>query len=192
MKTLVALLLTACGSKPTRDEPVTPPKIPVMVDAALASTDAATASIDASVPDLPKVAVEVPVKPDALQTWLIAAHYKAWSHESQNHVSDGPHETVRVFLSPSLVKSLGEKAPEHPVGAAAVKELYTKGKHTGWAVSVKLKAKSDEGKGWYWYEVFSTEPKGKAPYQGVGFRLCRDCHYEGGGSDLVRSLYPLQ
>ena len=132
------------------------------------------------------------MKPDALQMWLIAGHYKAWPHESKEHVSDGPHDSVKVFVSPLLLKSLDAKATEHPVGAAAVKEIYKDGKHAGWAVSVKLAPKSNEGKEWYWYEIFSTQPKAKAPYQGVGYRLCRDCHFEGGGVDLVRSLYPLQ
>lgn len=193
MRALVALaVVVACGgNKPTRDTPVTTPPPPV--DAAPASTpDQAVASVDAAIPELPAIATTVPTKPDALQDWLIAGHYKAWPHESKLHPSEGPHETVKVFLSPVLAKSLGQKSTQHPVGAAAVKEIYKDGAQAGWAVSVKLAANSNEGKDWYWYEVFSTQPKPKGAFQGTGFRICRDCHFEGGGVDLVRSEFPLQ
>ena len=94
-------------------------------------------------------------------------------------------------MSPSLFASLEAKASRHPRGAAAVKELYNAaGRHMGWAVSVKVAEKSARGKGWYWYEVFSTQAGAKAAYQGRGFRLCRECHREG-GSDQVLIPFPL-
>jgi hypothetical protein len=61
----------------------------------------------------------------------------------------------------------------------------------GWAVSVKVADDSDAGKGWYWYEVFSTEATAKPAYEGVGKKLCRACHSDG-GVDQVLITYPLQ
>ena len=159
-------------------------------------TQARDAAIDALVVDafepLPAVAVEVPTTAAALQAWLVAAHYKRWAHESKPHESDGPHGYgVRTYVSPSLVTSLETKAAEHPRGAAAVKELYdATGKQMGWAVSVKVADKGARGKGWYWYEVFSTQAGAKAAYEGRGLRLCRECHREG-GSDQVLIPFPL-
>jgi hypothetical protein len=192
MRLLAALALVACGSKASREEPVPPtppPTTPVPADApAVAAADAAPLADVA----LPAIATEVPIKAADLQQWLVAAHYKAWSHESKDHSSDGPHgDTVRTFISPSLASSFAAKRTAHPKGAAAVKELYEAGKHSGWAVSVKVADDSAAGNGWYWYEVFSTKANAKAAYQGKGTKLCRECH-ESGGTDLVLIPYPLQ
>jgi hypothetical protein len=139
------------------------------------------------------VATVVPVKPAELQAWLVAGHYRSWAHESKSHESAGPHgDAVKTFVSPSLRASLQQGGAPHPRGAAAVKELYdAAGKHTGWAVSVKVAADSASGKGWYWYEVFSTAPGARPAYEGVGKELCRDCHTER-GSDQVLIPFPLQ
>ncbi len=56
---------------------------------------------------------------------------------------------------PPLDKSMKAGNDSHPEGAAAVKEIYENAKLKGWAVSVKTQADSDNGKGWYWYEVVS-------------------------------------
>jgi len=173
MKLLVALALVACGSRSAREEPVPQPSARV----APVPADAAT---------------EVPTQAAELQRWLVAAHYKAWAHESKDHSSDGPHgDTVRTFTSPALASSLADKRAAHPKGAAAVKELYEAGKHSGWAVSVKVADDSAKGNGWYWYEVFSTSASAKAQFHGIGTKLCRECH-ESGGTDLVLIPYPLQ
>jgi hypothetical protein len=213
---IAALAIAACGSRTTpREESgagTTPPGAPVVAaapparspggDAAAppapapgdASALPAPSAGDATAPSaLPAVATVVPVKPADLQAWLIAGHYRSWAHESKPHESAGPHgDAVKTFVSPSLRASLQAGGAPHPEGAAAVKELYNAaGKHTGWAVSVKVKADSASGKGWYWYEVLSTAPGAKPAYEGVGKELCRDCHTER-GSDQVLIPFPLQ
>jgi hypothetical protein len=185
-----ALALAACGSRSVpRDErkPIAgqPPVTGDQPGDSRAGGDGAV--------DLPAEATTVPVKPTELQAWLIAAHYQKWAHESKPHQSTGPHEeTVKTFISPSLRASLQQGGTTHPEGAAAVKELYDgAGQHKGWAVSVKVAADSANGKGWYWYEVFSTAPDAKPAYEGVGKELCRDCHAEK-SADQVLVPFPLQ
>ena len=196
---VVVVLVASCTKRSESPPTASPP-----ASSTAASHDAATtAPIDVAVvevtvdaapaKELPAIALDVPTKATDLQKWLVAAHYKQWPHESKTHESDGPHgDAVKTFVSPSLVASLGANATAHSRGAAAVKELYDKaGKHMGWAVSVKVAADSASGNGWYWYEVFSTVEGAKAPYQGVGVKLCRECHSEG-GVDQVLIPFPLQ
>lgn len=185
MKLAASIVLVACGSKPAREEsrPATPP-VPVPV---VPTPDAMPAEAFVIVME-----AEAPTKAAELQRWLADGRYKTWAHESKQHPSDGPHaETVITFLSPLLERSLAMNAKSHPKGVASVKELYKAGKHMGWAVSVKTDADSASGKNWYWYEVFGTAPDAKAPYQGAGVELCRDCHTEG-GVDQILVPFPLK
>jgi hypothetical protein len=65
---------------------------------------------------------------------------------------------------------------EYPKGVASVKEIYdASGKHTLTAVSVKVAADSDGGKGWYWYEG--------ANEAGIGRATCVGCHGAAGSDD---------
>lgn len=146
----------------------------------------------AGVPDGPaEEPTTIPTEPAALQQWLATGSYSRWQAESKTHPSEGPHGGhVRTFLSADLAASLAA-GTDHPAGAASVKELYGDGTAvTGWAVSVKLTGDSADGDGWYWYEVFTTEPAGTADYQGVGLDLCTDCHVA--GSDYVLIPFPLR
>ncbi len=186
MKLLAAILLVACEQPPREVPIVRRPSKP---------RDPTPAEMDA-MKDFVRVvdpSVDVPI--GALQPWLIAGSYRAWPHESMQHVSSGPHaETVVTYLSPSLVASLRDKAKAHPQGAASVKELFKHGEHVGWAVGVKTAADSANGKTWYWYEILSTAPtaKPKSRYAGLGVELCRDCHAENGGVDQVLTEFPLR
>lgn len=183
MRLLVALLLVACEQQPTSrsqaaaEAPVQRPSI--------------TANDLDSVKDFVRVdSGAIPI--DALQPWLIAGSYRAWSHEAKRHPSAGPHsEAVITYLSPSLEASLRDKAKAHPRNAAAVKELFKGGSHVGWAVSVKTADDSATGKNWFWYEVLSTAPNARAS-KGIGLEVCRDCHAENGGIDQVLTDYPLR
>jgi Cytochrome P460 len=198
---VAALAIVACGSRSTPREErgagtPTPPSTTTTAGAGSANAAAAPMAPPGAAPaprELPVVATVVPVKPADLQAWLGAGHYRAWAHESKSHESSGPHgEAVKTFVSPSLYASLQKSGALHPEGAAAVKELYdAAGKHTGWAVSVKVAADSASGKGWYWYEVLSTAPGAKPAYEGVGKELCRDCHTER-SADQVLVPFPLQ
>jgi hypothetical protein len=94
---------------------------------------------------------------------------------------------VRTFLNPAIFASLSAGDPQHPAGAAAVKELYFNGATVrGWAVMVKLQADSDLGRGWYWFESFGSGE----PLEGVGIGVCTGCH--SAGRDFVRIPFPLQ
>ena len=135
---------------------------------------------------------EVPTTPDALHEWLRAGSYLAFPAESGPHPSAGPHGgDVRTFLAPRLADSLATGAPQHPAGAAAVKELYGQSTTvTGWAVSVKTGECSDGGDGIYWYEVFDTAPGTQPGFAGAGLALCTNCH--DAGRDFVLTPWPLQ
>jgi hypothetical protein len=134
----------------------------------------------------------VPTEPGALNAWLQTREYACWARESGVHASAGPHGgNVRTYLSEALDQSLAGSG-EHPAGSVSVKEFYGQGTETvtGWAVGVKTQPASDGGQGWYWYEVFSTEPGASAAFEGQGLALCSNCH--AGGDDYVLSPHPLQ
>lgn len=133
----------------------------------------------------------VPAGGAALNAFLAAGKYKSWPRESKPHASAGPHPTeVIAYLNPALEASLRGGAAEHPVGAAAVKELYdAAGKLNGWAVSVKVAA-GRAGAGWYWYEVFGTQPDARPVADGAGVPLCFGCHTP--GRDYVLTPFPLR
>lgn len=132
----------------------------------------------------------VPTDPTALQTWLATGRYQCWAHESVKHPSGGPHGgDVQTYLNAALDASM-KGAGEHPAGAVAVKELYSSGSVvTGWAVGVKTQATSDGGRGWYWYEVFGTQP-GANTIEGQNEAICTNCHKA--GKDFVLVPYPLR
>jgi hypothetical protein len=75
----------------------------------------------------------------------------------------------------------------HPIGAAAVKELFGGSGESvrGWSVSVKVDD-SGSGSGWYWLEYYN----GNVIAAGLGNGVCTGCH--GGGTDYVCTPYPLQ
>lgn len=130
----------------------------------------------------------VPTDGAALQAWLAAGSYLSWPAESSTHPSTGPHfGNVRTFINPALDASLAAGNATHPVGAAAVKELYGDAGTDvlGYAVEVKVTDGSD-GASWYWYEDFN----GNNFADGTGVGLCTGCH--SGGTDFVLVPYPLQ
>jgi hypothetical protein len=133
------------------------------------------------------VADPPPTEADALLGWLQAGTYLDWPAESGPHPSAGPHfGTVRTFVDDTLFASLQAGNAEHPVGAAAVKELYGNGDQVrGWSVMVKVALGAGDD-GWYWYERYDDSVYG----DGVGDGTCTGCH--GSGVDYVRSPFPLQ
>ncbi len=133
-----------------------------------------------------------PTDSEALLKWLQSGSYKKWVNESAPHKSLGPHPTqVVAHLNPVLDRSLATKAPAHPKGSAAVKELFDgSGKLSGWAVSVKTSADSQAGKGWYWYEILGTTASGNVVAKANGVPLCFGCHTP--GRDFVLISHPLK
>ncbi len=131
---------------------------------------------------------EVPAQEAPLFDYLVEGNYEDFEAETEVHGSTGPHGQVRTFVDPLLAGSLADGATEHPVGAAAVKELHDAEGLRGWAVSVKVEEGTDADT-WYWYEVFSTEDNSPV-VSDRGASLCAGCH--GGGTDYVLTPYPLQ
>ncbi len=83
--------------------------------------------------------------------------------------------------------------PTHPLGAAAVKELYGSSEEVrGWSVSLKVDSDSNGGLGWYWYERFGTSVFADA----VGTSLCTGCHGRDAAGitskDYILIPFPLQ
>lgn len=158
------------------------------IDELVAAIAAALDGCEPGATPSPTPASPPPTEPAALLAWLQAGGYLDWAAESAPHPSAGPHGgRVRTFLDPAIVASLAAGAPQHPAGAAAVKELYFDGESVrGWAVMVKLRVDSDLGRGWYWFESFGSGE----PLEGVGLGLCTGCH--AAGRDFVRIPFPLQ
>jgi hypothetical protein len=131
-----------------------------------------------------------PTEAAALLAYLQAGSYLGFASESQVHPSTGPHggSGVRTFVNAALLGSLTAGSPEHPAGAAAVKELHSGGKLSGWAVEVKTQSSSEGGAGWYWYEILATQGEPLIAAQGPNF--CASCHEK--GADYVLAPFPLQ
>ncbi len=150
-------------------------------DAGTSDTTTDTAATDAGSPALN----QVPPTGAPLLAWLQAGNYAKWAAEPDKHASAGPHfGGVRAFFNAALTASLASGGNSHPVGAAAVKELYGSGnKVIGWAVMVKTAAPS-AGASWYWYEHY----QGQKFADGNGTALCTGCHTP--GKDYVLSKGP--
>lgn len=145
--------------------------------------------------DAAESAETIPVESDSLFAYLQAGKYKAFAaQESERHPSAGPHtrvgNDVRVFMNAALAQSFESSAEQHPAGSGVVKEMFNKdGKVRGWAVAVKTQADSQDGKGWYWYEVKSTTDNSNPVAAANGVALCTGCHAL--GQDFVLSAFPL-
>ena len=103
------------------------------------------------------------------------------------------HGQNKICSNDLIANFTGAAGTERPVGSAAVKELYDDSATlVGYAVSVKVKATSDAGGGWYWYErvpLNSTAPHNSKGIvadglgsDGVAKSLCVGCH-AGAASD---------
>lgn len=122
-----------------------------------------------------------PTSSEQMETWLAAGHYTSWKCEPKpTKKSDGAaaihaHGGMNRVCTNALLASSSADGQEFPKGVASVKELYdASGKRTGTAVTVKVDAQSDGGKGWYYWE-------GQA-IAGRGIAGCAGCH-SAAGSD---------
>ncbi len=146
--------------------------------------------------ETPKVDSAVPTDLGDLFSYLQKGSYKGFTaRESAQHPSAGPHTKVgwpvRVFMDPLINASLAAGNTSHPLGSSIVKEMYDgNGDLQGWAVMVKTSKDSDNGKGWFWYEVTSTKSGSDPVAAGNGVQLCQGCHFI--GKDFVLTGYPLQ
>lgn len=132
----------------------------------------------------------VPATADELYPYLQGGTYQTFSAESAPHASAGPHGQVRTFINSILEGSLAAGDASHPVGSAAVKEMYSGDALVGWAVYVKTQAETDGGNGYYWYEVSSTTDPTRVVAEGNGAPVCISCHAT--GQDFTLSAFPLR
>jgi hypothetical protein len=130
-------------------------------------------------PTPPDAASEPPAEVDpqvppqgaaALSAWLATGAYRAWACEPAPHAArpPGAHGMNRICSNAALSATA---SGAFPVGAATVKELYSGGQVTGYAVGRKLAAAGGAAS-WYWYERIGASTVA----DGVAVRLCSDCH----------------
>jgi hypothetical protein len=118
-----------------------------------------------------------------IQDWLRAGYYQAWACEPDPHPgrTSSPHGTNRICNNDALHAAAGTGA--FPVGAAAVKELFSGGAVTAYAVTRKTIA-GDGGDSWYWYEGPDT-----VYANGEGDSSCTGCHAQA-PRDFVFTIVP--
>lgn len=169
-----------------------------LTHAAGAVPAAATASQwDPTAPTPAESPSRVPLELNALFDYLQAGEYKKFkAHQAETHPGRGPHTElglpVRVYYNNILAGSLRAGNATHPAGSSAIKEMYTAGGVLqGWAVTTKTRATTDDGKGWFWYEVTSATDPNAIAAAGNGVTGCFGCHSRG-GSDLILSGFPLR
>ena len=138
-----------------------------------------------------------------VEAWLATGAYKAWASEPAIHASrtPSPHGFNRIYSNSliSLIAATDAGTSVWPVGAAAVKELYTSVTDTtpvGYAVYLKTADDTDAGgAAWYWYErvpLTSTAPHDDAGVvaDGLGtgttpaYSICVNCHAAAGSNAM--------
>lgn len=123
---------------------------------------------------------DVPTDPAAVGAWLHAFGHRAWTAQSPVHAT-GEHGGARVFFNDALSASMRAGAREHPIGSAAVRELYESDLATlrGFALMIKRGPSGPGGAGWWWYEQFGTAAETPPLVAGTGERGCIGCHDAG-------------
>jgi hypothetical protein len=129
----------------------------------------------------------IPTNAVSLFAYLESDAYAALAAEPEVHGSTGPHGRVRTFINDTLKQSLDASQMSHPLGSAAIKELYSGDELRGWAVSVKVANEPNSTQNWYWYEVFSTTTNNPVA-DSTDAPGCSGCH--GAGVDFVLSPGP--
>jgi hypothetical protein len=116
---------------------------------------------------------------DDLITWIEAGHYLAWRCEAEVHPRrpGSGHSANRICSNDALVGSTGDGP--YPVGAAAVKEVYSGDAIGLYAVYRKVEA-GGGGDSWYWFEGTRTD----IVANGEGDGTCTGCH-SGAPRDFV-------
>ena len=150
------------------------------------------AACDASDPDASDPEVELP--PDdrdleAIQAWLVAGHYQQWERLDPVPSAEMPG-VGRVYLSPALADSLRNERSSHPIGAAAVREIFDAtdpDTQLGWAYLRKLD-EAAEPNSWLFYEVFELSAEAVPLVAERAAPGCVPCHGE--GTDMIRSQLP--
>jgi len=106
-------------------------------------------------------------------TWLAAGHYLSWTCEAERHPArpGSGHGANRICSNTALVLAADGAGP-FPVGAAAVKEIYS---DAGAIRQYAVYRKVEEGTGgasWYWYEGLGDDIVANGEDDGT----CTGCH----------------
>lgn len=135
----------------------------------LAACDDGPASYGDEVAD-----VQVPPRGSAdVQTWLEAGHYLTWTCEAAPHPArpGSGHGANRICSNTALTLA-ADGSGSYPVGAAAVKEIFSS---AGAIRQYAVYRKVEEGAGgdsWYWYEGLGDD----IVANGEGDGTCTGCH----------------
>jgi len=131
-------------------------------------------------------ALPVPTDAAALHEWLLPRPYLAWDGWSGVRESTVAEGGVRVFWNRTLRHSLDRRASHHPVGSAAVRELFEDDlkTHRGWSAMVKV-AQNGSPDDWLFFEVFTPHAVGRPSVAVRGARGCTTCHED--GVDFIQS-----
>ena len=104
-------------------------------------------------PPPPAVGCAAPPASEALGAWLEADCYGDWPADAVVRRSAMNPGGVRVFRTPDLEASLRADSAAHPVGVAAVREMYAADLVTRTGRSAMVKT----AQGWFWYERFDRQ-----------------------------------
>jgi hypothetical protein len=130
-----------------------------------------------------------PDDPSALLDWLDGGGHSEW--RSTQVFPTGDFGGAKIFFNDALEDSYAEARDAHPVGSAAVRELYEDDLTSlrGYGLIRKTRDGASDPSAWFWYEAFDT-PTGWSPlvaeHAAPG---CTGCHAE--GRDFVQSHWPL-
>lgn len=151
-----------------------------------------------TVPTPTNIDVGIPLDKEGLFAYLSSEEYKKFAtQERKKHPSEGPHTKVglpvKVYMNDIIANSLkANPAGEHPMGSTIVKEMYSaEGELSGWAVMAKTQDTSENGEGWFWYEVTSPKDPNEIAAMGNGVIGCTSCHTIG-NQDMVRTSFPFK
>jgi hypothetical protein len=149
---------------------------PVAVAAAESVPAPATAPV---VAPTPPVVLDggVPAEPRQVREWLQAFAYREWPPQTDIRAT-GEHGGERLFFNELLTRSMLAGAADHPIGSAAVRELYSGDLRTlkGFALMLKTGPSGITGEGWFWYEIFGTTAEAEPTVAEPGARGCVGCH----------------
>ena len=138
-----------------------------------------------------RVCPELPGESEVeVQRWLDTGCYLDWPAESGVMPSTMARGSAQVFINPSLHQSLKSGNEHHPLGAAAVRVMYTEDGNTHRGYSISIKVSNDDLTGWFWYEQFDDLNNGHALTASRDARGCVGCHSH--GTDFVQSAVPLR
>lgn len=123
----------------------------------------------------------------AVRTFSTSGRHKDWVKEAAIHDSVGPHGRVLIYFNDKYRMARTANAYPMPLGAMAVKELFTSSDApAGFAVAIKVR-EGDAPETWLWWE--GTEADGGTLQAfGAAAPVCENCHK--GSAAMDRSSVP--